>query len=80
MFAAPVVRVEVGGASVPACQHASAERAVGDGRDAELAAGGEQVRARGAFDVQGEGGVFDLDCVDRVDGGGAAEGKGGAFG
>ena len=72
--------MEVGGAAVPAREHAAAERAVGDGGDAELAAGGEQVRARGALDVECEGGVFDLDGADGVDGQRAAEGKGGAFG
>ena len=62
---------------VPPRQHPPAERAVGDGRDAQLAAVGEQVRPRGVFDVEREGGVFDLDGVD---GRGAVEGSGGAFG
>lgn len=75
-----VVRVEVLGAFVPSRQHAAAERAVGDGRDAERAARGEEVGTGGLLDVEGEGGVFDLGGEDGVDGGGAAEGRGGAFG
>lgn len=71
---------EIGRASVAGGQHAAAERAVGDDRDAERAARREQVRARGVFDVEGEGGVFDLHGVDGVDGYGAEEGGGGAFG
>ena len=35
--------------------------------------------ARSVFNIEGEGGVFDLDGVDGVDGCGAEEGGGGAF-
>ena len=75
-----IARFEVVGALILARQHAAAKRAVSDGGDAEVAAGGEEVGAGGGFDVEGEGGVFDLDGADRGDADGAAEGGGGAFG
>ncbi|KAL9130382.1 MAG: hypothetical protein Q9175_007041, partial [Cornicularia normoerica] len=76
----PVAWGEILGALVPPCEHAAAERAVGYDRYAQRATGREQVGAGGAFNVEREGGVFDLHGVDGMDGGGAAEGGGGAFG
>lgn len=75
-----IARVEIRRDFVARGQHAPAERAVGDDGDIEGAACCEEGSAGGVFDVEGEGGVFDLYGVDGVDGCGAEEGGGGAFG
>ena len=77
--ASKVVLVEIIRATDLAGHEASPKRGVSDGGDAKLAAGFEEGDLR-VFNVEGKGGVFDLDSGDVVDFAGAAEGGGGDFG
>lgn len=61
-------------------KHSTAERAVGYDGYTQLTTCGEEVCARGVFNVECERGVFDLHGVDGVDSHGATEAGGRAFG
>lgn len=61
------------------CQEAATKRCVREDGDAELAAGGEQVRACLVLDVQLERVVLDLDGVNGRDGVGPSDAAGGTF-
>lgn len=56
------------------CQNTTAQRHGRDDCDTEVAAGGQEVGAFGAFDVEFKGGVADLDGGNSGDLSGAAEG------
>ena len=77
--AAEIAFFEVVGGFDLTGDEAAAEGGVGDCGDAEVAASLQEADL-GVFDVDGEGGVFDLNSGDMVDGAGAAEGGGGDFG
>lgn len=69
---------EIRMAPVPSGQKPTADRAVRNDSDAELATGSEQVDL-GVFDVQGKGAVFDLQGGNGVDGVRSTQSSGGYF-